>query len=126
MNSVNLIGRLTRDPEAEHTANGTPVCRLRLAVPRRPRNGADRGAVFVTVVAYGPQAQACAEHLGRGRQVAVSGRLEHREWNGPEGSVRSIHEVVADHVGFLGSSPGATDAREEPSAPPGEARRGVA
>ena len=103
MNTVNIIGRLTRDPEPDETKGGTPVCRMRLAVPRRRKDGKDQGAVFVTVVAYGGQADAVAAFMTKGRQVAVSGRLEFREWTAPDGSARSTHEVVADHVDFIGS-----------------------
>ncbi|MGH9153846.1 MAG: single-stranded DNA-binding protein, partial [Acidimicrobiales bacterium] len=46
MNSINLVGRLTRDPELDETKGGTPVCRIRLAVPRRKKDGKDQGAVF--------------------------------------------------------------------------------
>jgi single-strand DNA-binding protein len=108
MNSINLIGRLTRDPELDETKGGTAVCRMRLAVPRRKKDGKDQGAVFVNVVAYGGQATASADYLSRGRQVAISGRLEYREWTGQDGSPHSIHEVVADHVQFLGQPNGAT------------------
>ena len=102
MNSINLIGRLTREPELDQTKGGTAVCRMRLAVPRRKKDGKDQGAVFVNVVAYGGLAGSCADYLSKGRQVGVSGRLEYREWTGPDGSHHSVHEVVADHVEFLG------------------------
>ena len=105
MNSINLVGRLTRDPELDETKGGTPVCRMRLAVPRRKKDGKDQGASFVNVVAYGGQATASADYLAKGRQVTVTGRLEFREWSGADGEPHSLHEVVADHVGFLGSPP---------------------
>ena len=108
MNSITLIGRLTRDPDLDHTPSGTAVCRVRLAVPRRPKEGREQGAVFVNVIAYGGQASAAAGHLTRGRQVAVSGRLEYREWTDPDGTRHSVHEVVADHVEFLGHRNGRT------------------
>jgi single-strand DNA-binding protein len=110
MNSVNLIGRLTRDPELDQTTTGTAVCRIRLAVPRRRKEGKDQGAVFITVVAFGPQGAAVADYMTKGRQVAVSGRLEHREWSDAEGSPHSVHEVVADHVQFLGVPEGVNEA----------------
>lgn len=101
MNSISIIGRLTRDPELDRTPSGTAVCRIRLAVPRRRRDGRDQGAVFVTVVTYDGQAGAAAEFLLKGRQVGVTGRLEHREWTDAKGDRQSTHEVVADHVEFL-------------------------
>lgn len=73
MNSVNLIGRLTKDPVLRHTPSGSAVCTLRLAVARRKRNGDDQGAVFIDVVGFGARAEAVAEHTAKGRQVASAG-----------------------------------------------------
>ncbi len=101
MNSISLIGRLTRDPELERTSSGTDVCRIRLAVPRRRKDGRDQGAMFITVVTYGGQASAAASFLGKGRQVGVTGRMEYREWSDSDGRRQSVHEVVADHLEFL-------------------------
>ena len=115
MNSVTLIGRLTRDPELEQTPSGTAVCRFRLAVPRRRKDGMDQGAVFINVVAYGPQASTSADYLAKGRQVGVSGRLEYREWTGPDQARHSLHEVVADHVEFLGHPGGGGETAEDRS-----------
>jgi single-strand DNA-binding protein len=117
MNSINLIGRLTRDPESDHTAGGTSVCRIRLAVPRRKKEGKDQGAVFVNIVAYGAQATAASEYLTKGRQVAVSGRLEYREWTGQDGSPHSVHEVVADHLKFLAQPSGVHAGPDGPPEP---------
>lgn len=97
MNSVQLIGRLTRDPDADQTAGGTPVTTFRLAIDRLGRNGAD----FVTVKTWERLAEAAAEHLTRGRRVAVQGRLAHEEWVGSDGHRAERLTVVADRVEFL-------------------------
>lgn len=97
MNSVQLIGRLTRDPEAKHTTGGTAVTTFRLAVDRPGREGAD----FVTVKTWQRLADVMAEHLTRGRRVAVQGRLAHEEWTGAEGRRAERLTVVADRVEFL-------------------------
>ena len=121
MNSVNLIGRLTKDPELRHTPNGNAVCTLRLAVTRRKRNGDDQGAVFIDVVSFGPRAEAVAEHMTKGRQVAVSGRLEYQEWKAQDGSPRSRHEVIGEQVQFLGARPSeSAQADDEPDYGPDE------
>ncbi len=112
MNSINLIGRLTKDPELRYTPGGNAVCTLRLAVTRRRRNGDDQGAVFIDVVSFGPRAEAVAEHMTKGRQVAVSGRLEYQEWKAQDGSPRSRHEVIAEQVQFLGGRPVDSDKSE--------------
>lgn len=97
MNSVQLIGRLTRDPEADHTASGTAVTTFRLAIERPGRKGAD----FVTIKAWERLADATADHLTRGRRVAVQGRLAHEEWTGSDGRRAERLTVVADRVEFL-------------------------
>src|SRR3954469_19731603 len=73
MNSVQLIGRLTRDPELRETNGGTTVCRMGLAISRRER---DVAPVYVEVKAFNAQAKSCGEFLTKGREVAVTGRLE--------------------------------------------------
>lgn len=115
MNNVNLIGRLTADPELRYTAGGTPVCTLRLAVNRPRKDGADQGAVFVDVVSFARQAEAVAEHLAKGRQVAVSGRLEYRQWESADGSAHSKHEVIANQVDFLARPAPNGSAASEPA-----------
>jgi single-strand DNA-binding protein len=101
MNTINLIGRLTKDPDHRVTENGTDLCKLRLAVPRRKVNGEEAGAVFITVVAFGAQARSTSEYLTKGREVGITGRLEYSEWTAADGSKRSTHEVIAEDVQFL-------------------------
>jgi single-strand DNA-binding protein len=101
MNSVNLIGRLTRDVESRQTKGDQTVANMRLAVPRRKRNGEQPEPVYIDVVAFGALGDLCAEYLAKGRQVAVSGRLEYSEWKAQDDTPRSKHEVIADTVDFL-------------------------
>ena len=100
MNSVNLIGRLTRDPERRVIPNkGTEVSVMRLAVERQ-----GDGADYVTVTAFGKLAQSCNQYLAQGRQVAIVGRLNHSEWV-KDGQRRERLEVAAAAVEFLGQRP---------------------
>ena len=101
MNSIQLIGRLTKDPVKDQTKGGTTVATMRLAVPRPPRNGEQQGSVFVDVTVYGTTAEAVAGYVGKGRQVAVTGRLEFDQWKDADGNPHSRHSVVADQVDFL-------------------------
>ena len=113
MNSITLTGRLTADPEMQTTHSATAVTQFRLAVGRRrSREGADRGAVYVDVVCFGGLAESVAEYLAKGRQVAVSGRLELDEWETDAGERRSRHKVVADEVEFLGGRRSESDDQE--------------
>ncbi len=101
MNTVQLIGNLTRDPEFGHTAAGTAVCTIGIAVDRRSCKGEVEEPVYVDVVTWGAQAENVADHLAKGRRVAVVGRLEFRRWNDARRRPHSKHEVVASEVRFL-------------------------
>lgn len=103
LNSVVLIGNLTRDPELRYTPSGVPVCTLRLAVSRNfPNQQGEVEADYFNVIVWRNQAEKCAEYLTKGRQVAVTGRLQSRSWEGADGQKRSTIEIVADRVVFLG------------------------
>lgn len=119
-NKVILLGNLTRDPELRYTPNNAPVCSFDLAVNRSytTQAGERRDEVcYITIVAWGKQAETCAEYLSKGRPALVEGRLSQRSWETPEGQKRSKHEVVADRVQFLGGRKGA---EEETASPSGE------
>ena len=109
MNSVQLIGRLTRDPELRSTSGGKSVGNLRLAVDRRDR---DADPVYIDVVCWNGLAETCAQYLAKGRPVAIDGRLDWREWDAQDGTKRQAVEVIADTVQFLG---GRTDSTGEPA-----------
>ncbi len=98
MNAVSLIGHLTRDPESVDTKNGNEICNLRLAVDRRGQDG----AIYTDVRTFGKQASICAQHLEKGRQIALTGRLELDEWEAEGGAKRSRIYVIADRIDFLG------------------------
>jgi len=103
LNSVVLIGNLTRDPELRYTPSGLPVCTLRLAVGRNfPNSQGEMETDYFNVVVWRNQAEKCAEYLSKGRQIAVTGRLQSRSWEAADGGKRSTVEVVADRVVFLG------------------------
>jgi single-strand DNA-binding protein len=102
LNRVVLIGRLTRDPELRYTPSGVPVAGFTLAVDRPFTNQqGERGTDFVPIVVWRKQAETCANYLGKGRLVAVDGRLQIRSYDTPDGQRRRVAEVVADSVRFL-------------------------
>lgn len=105
-NKVLMIGNLTRDPELRYTPTGTAVANLRMAVNRRykDRNGElKEETCFITVVVWDKQAESCNQYLSKGRPIFVEGRLQSRSWDTPEGQKRSVVEVRAERVQFLGS-----------------------
>jgi single-strand DNA-binding protein len=111
INSVVLVGNLTRDPELRATPSGTSVCSLRVAVNDRvkdPTTGewGDKPNYF-DVDVFGGQGERCAQYLARGRQVAIAGRLRWREWETQDGQKRQAVSIVADNVQFIGPREGA-------------------
>ena len=103
INVVSITGNLTKDPELRYTKNDTPVCSMRVAVNGRvKRNGEweDKPNYF-DVTAWGGLGENCAEYLMKGRPVAVSGRLDWREWETDDGAKRQAVQIVADTVQFL-------------------------
>jgi single-strand DNA-binding protein len=109
VNVVVVTGNLTRDPELRQLQSGTSVCKLRIAVNTR-RKGQDGTwedkPNYFDVTVWGAQGENCASYLSKGRPVAISGRLEWREWEGQDGNKRQSVEIIADTVQFLGSRDG--------------------
>jgi single-strand DNA-binding protein len=104
LNNVQLVGRLTRDPELRFTTSGQPVCRFDLAVNRRYKDKAGEwkdDTSFVPVVVWREAGQRCGEKLKKGSPVYVEGRLKSRNWETKDGQKRSGHEVDALRVQFL-------------------------
>lgn len=102
LNKVILIGRLVRDPELRYTANGVAVAGFTVAVDRPFTNQqGERETDFIDIVVWRKLAETCANHLSKGRLVAVDGRLQVRSYETPEGQRRKVAEVVADDVRFL-------------------------
>ncbi len=107
MNSVILIGRLTRDPELSYTpSNQTPVTRFTIAVDRPVQQGRERQADFIRITVWGKQAETCDRYLSKGRQVAVMGRIQTGSYKNREGVTVYTTDVVADRVEFLGGGNG--------------------
>lgn len=97
MNSVQLVGRLTADPELRTTnTTGIPVANFRVAVDR----GKDKPADFIPVIAWQKTAELVAQYVKKGHRVGVEGRLQTRNYE-VDGQKRFAMEVVAQRVQFL-------------------------
>jgi len=102
LNRVVLIGRLTRDPEFRYTPSGVAVASFTLAVERPfVSQSGEREVDFIDIVVWRKLAETVANHLNKGRLVAVDGRLQVRSYETQEGQKRRAAEVVADNVRFL-------------------------
>ena len=110
INRIIVTGRLTKDPDLRSVADSsTSVCTLRIAVNGRRRNAAgtwEDQPNFFDVTVWGAQGENCSKYLQKGRQVAIDGRLRHRQWQTPEGQNRSAVDIIAESVQFLGGGRG--------------------
>lgn len=106
MNSVNLTGRFTKDPELRYSPNGVAVCTFTIAVNRSFTNAdGEREADFPQVVAFKKTAESIAEYMRKGSLVAIEGRLQTRTYEHTEGHTVWVSEIVANNVHFLESKP---------------------
>ena len=105
MNKVVLMGRLTRDPEVRYTqTNNTMVASFSLAVNRRfARQGEERQADCINVVAWSKTGEFCSKYFKKGQQVGVIGRIQTRTWDDDQGQKHYVTEVVAEEVEFIGT-----------------------
>lgn len=105
MNKVILVGRFTRDPDLRTTTTGKSVATFSLAVDRRYKQEGQPTADFFNIVAWGRQAEVIliCQYLGKGRQIALSGHLQSRSYDGKDGVKRYVTEVVLEDFDFIGS-----------------------
>lgn len=105
MNKVQLIGRLTKDPQMRTTQNGCAVATFTLAVDRRVarKNGTQGSTDFIPIVCWQKLAEIVSKNLAKGRRVGIAGRMQVRTYLADDRTMRYMTEVVADEVEFLDS-----------------------
>ena len=101
MNSVSLIGRLTRDPEVRYSANSqTAVAKFTLAVNRPFAKDGEQDADFIGITCFGKTAELVEKYMSKGRQVGVTGRIQTGSYE-KDGKRVYTTDVIADRVEFL-------------------------
>ena len=115
MNSVQLIGRLTRDPEVRYTDGGASIARFGLAVDRRfkQENGAD--ADFINIVSFGKTAEFIEKYFHKGMKIALNGRIQTGNYTDKDGKKVYTTDIVAENVEFCESK--GTSANNDAPAP---------
>lgn len=104
MNSVNLIGRLTADPQIGYGGSSqTAICKFSIAIDRF---GKDGGTDYPRIVVFGKQAENCGKYLAKGRKVGISGRIQTGKYQNKNGDTVYTTDVVADRVEFLSGEKG--------------------
>ena len=104
MNSINIVGRLTKDVSLKYTQNGVAVANFTVAVNRQFKNAnGEREADFINVVQFRKGAELTAQYMSKGSQIGVTGRIQTRNYENNEGKRVYVTEVVAENVQFLDS-----------------------
>lgn len=95
MNTCQLMGRLTKDPELKTTAKGMPYTRFTIAVDKRKAEGAD----FIPVIAWRKTAEFISKHFQKGLRIALTGSIETGYWEDDKGK-HNFTQVLAEAVFF--------------------------
>lgn len=102
-NTITVVGNVTRDPELRFTPSGQPTATFGLAVNRRWQNRQtqewEEATSFFDIVCWREMAENVSESVTRGSRIIVTGRLEQRSWETPDGDKRSRVEIIADELG---------------------------
>lgn len=105
LNKVMIIGHLGRDPEMRYTPSGRPVTTFTVATGRT-WSSADgerhTETEWFNIVTWGSLAEICNQHLNKGQQVYIEGRLQTRRWEDPDGNKHIGVEIVANEMMMLG------------------------
>lgn len=104
MNSVALVGRLTKDPEVRYTSGdkSMAIARFTLAVDRdRAAKEGEQSTDFISTVCFGKTAELVEKYVKKGRQVGITGRIQTGSYE-KDGKRIYTTDIVADRVEFLG------------------------
>jgi single-strand DNA-binding protein len=120
VNKVILVGNLGADPEVRYTADGTAVCKFRIATTEkfkdRQGNMQER-TEWHRIVAWRKLAEICGQYLSKGKQVYIEGKIRNDSWE-QDGVKRFSYEIVADTMQMLGGPGNRVQEPEPPFGPP--------
>lgn len=100
MNSVQLTGRLTRDPEVRYTDGGMSIARFTLAVNRRFKSENGPDADFIRCVAFGKTAEFIEKYFLQGKKMDLNGRIQTGSYTNQEGNKVYTTDIVVENVEF--------------------------
>lgn len=103
MNSVQLVGRLTRDPEVGYTDGGLSVARFSLAVDRRFKNENGPTADFPGCIAFGKTAEFIEKYFKKGMRIGIQGRIQTGQYTNNDGNKVYTTDVVVENCEFVES-----------------------
>ena len=120
MNRVDMMGRLTRDPETTTTQSGICVSKFSIAVPKRYKKEGQPDADFFPVVAWRKTAEFVDKYFKKGMRVVVCGHMETNKWTDNDGVNRQRMELIANEVHFADAPKDKKEELPDPNKPFGE------
>lgn len=119
LNNAVIMGRLVADPELRSTESGVSVTSFTVAVDRRfVKQGEERQADFIDVVAWRNTAEFICKYFGKGSMIAIQGSIQTRNYEDKNGNKRKAVEIVVDNASFCGSKSENANAASEPATVP--------
>ena len=116
MNSVQLTGRLTRDPEVRYTDNGHTIARFTLAVDRQYKSDNGPTADFINCKAFGKTAEFIEKYFWKGKKMELVGSIQTGSYTNQDGAKVYTTDVIAQMVAFA-ESKGSESAVRYPATP---------
>lgn len=114
MNKVELVGRLTKEPEVKLTQNQTAFCNFTIAVDRRFKNAnGQRETDFINCVAWKQTATFVQKYFRKGNRIGVVGSIQTRSYEDQEGTKHFVTEVLVEEVEFVESQAAQPEVRAE-------------
>ena len=117
MNSVQLLGRLTRDPDVRYTDGGSTIARFSLAVDRRFKQEGGDTADFINCIAFGKTAEFIEKYIFKGTKIALNGRIQTGSYTNKDGVKVYTTDVVVENVEFAESKNNNSNAVSNAAAP---------
>lgn len=117
MNSVQLLGRLTRDPDVRYTDGGSTIAKFSLAVDRRFKQEGGDTADFINCIAFGKTAEFIEKFFSKGTKIALNGRIQTGSYTNKENVKVFTTDVVVENVEFAESKNSNSNAGRNVSAP---------
>lgn len=116
MNCVQLVGRLTKDPEIKYGNNGTTIARFSVAVDRRFKSEGGPTADFPNIVAFGKTAEFLEKYFKKGMRIGLIGRIQTGSYEKQDGTKVYTTDVIAENVEFVESKQSSQETTQEPPA----------
>lgn len=103
MNSVQLVGRLTRDPDVRYTDGGLSIARFSVACDRRFKKDGESNVDFISCIAFDKTAEFTEKYFSQGKKIGLNGRIKTGSYTNKEGIKVYTTDVIVESVEFVES-----------------------